>query len=139
MIHFFCVSLHNAKATGRPRSTSRPALPVNDVLQFHVAQLRLALGNQVADDQVALATLARPTPASPESSAAPRGFSDSATATGTSASPSSLASVVAIGSSGTWDARTVSGTSVGSSTASDAAARRGARGAEQEGQERQCR
>ena len=34
-----------------------PALTDEDVLQFYVAQLRLALSNQVADDEVALATL----------------------------------------------------------------------------------
>ncbi len=34
-----------------------PALTGEGVLQFYVAQLRLALGNQVADDEVALATL----------------------------------------------------------------------------------
>src|SRR5277367_5917349 len=33
-----------------------PALAGEGVLQFHVAQLRLAVGNQVADDKVALAT-----------------------------------------------------------------------------------
>src|ERR1700678_138662 len=34
-----------------------PSLTGEDVLQFSVAQLRLALGNQVADDDVALPTL----------------------------------------------------------------------------------
>jgi hypothetical protein len=53
MVHSFFASLHSAKATGRPRSTSRLPLPVKAYCSFDILEQRLRLGNQVVDLLVA--------------------------------------------------------------------------------------
>jgi len=114
-----------------------PALTGEGVLQFYVAQLRLTLGNQVADDE----WRSRPSTTNsgkPSVLGGASRCSDSATAAGTSASPRPWLRSRPAGGSAQRARRRVPRPALGRPLPRSGRPR-SARGAEQEGQERQRR
>ena len=55
MDHSCFASLHRAKATGRPRSTSPVSLPREDVLEFDITKSGFRFGHQIKDYFVTVA------------------------------------------------------------------------------------
>src|ERR1700689_178343 len=117
MVQCLGTSLHNAKATGRPRSTSCPSLPV----KTYCSSTSRSCAWPSATKSRMMRSRVRPFTINSGKSPGLGGASccsDSATATGTSLSPSLFASLAAIGTSCNRGAGAVSETSGGSSTGS---------------------